>query len=78
MTTYTVHFRNSTGWASHHVRADTPKNALAFARKLIDDDSLDPWFEAYDLTSEVNEIVVTDDAGKSAEQFLGPEGVNIL
>jgi hypothetical protein len=63
MSTYTVHFRNSTAWASHDIKADTPENALALARKFVDDDSLDLWFEPYDLSSEVNEIVVSDDAG---------------
>jgi hypothetical protein len=61
MTNYTVHFRNSTGSAIHDIEADTPENALAFARQLVDADRLD--FERYDLSSEVNEIVVSDDAG---------------
>ncbi len=61
MTIYNVHFRNSTAWACHDIEADTPENALALARKFVDDDSLDLWFEAYDLSSDVNEIVVNDD-----------------
>jgi len=32
-------------------------------RKFVDDDNLDLWFEAYDITSDVNEIVVSDDDG---------------
>jgi hypothetical protein len=63
MTTYTVHFQNSTGSATHDFKATTPEKALALARKFVDDDSLDLWFEAYDLSSDVNEIVVSDDAG---------------
>ena len=63
MTSYTVHFRNSTAWASDEVEADTPENALALARKGVDDGSLDLWFDAYDMTSEVNEIAVNDDDG---------------
>jgi hypothetical protein len=63
MTTYTVHFRNSTAWASHDVQAKTPKQALARARKLLTEDSLDLWFERYDATSDVNEIVVSDADG---------------
>jgi hypothetical protein len=63
MTTFTVQFRNSTAWASHDIKAKTPQKALALARKFVDDDSLDLWFEAYDITSDVNEIVVSNEAG---------------
>jgi hypothetical protein len=63
MTTYTVHFRNYAAWASHDVKAKTPEKALALARKFVDEDSLDLLFEAYDITSDVNEIVVSDDSG---------------
>jgi hypothetical protein len=63
MTTYTVHFRNYTAFASHDVQAKTPKQALARARKLLAEDKLDLWFEHYDATSDVNEIVVSDADG---------------
>jgi hypothetical protein len=63
MTNYTLHFQNSTGSATHAIKATTPQKALARARRHIGDDSLNLWFEPYDLTSEVNEIVVCDDAG---------------
>ncbi len=63
MTNYTVYFRNSTGWATHDIEADTPEKALALARRHVDEDSLDLWFESYDPTSDVNEIVVCDVAG---------------
>jgi hypothetical protein len=63
MTTYTVHFRNYTAFASHDVQANTPKQALARARKLLAEDKLDLWFEHYDPTSDVNEIVVSDGDG---------------
>jgi hypothetical protein len=63
MTTYTVHFLNYAASASHDVQAKTPKQALARARKLLTEDKLDLWFEHYDATSDVNEIVVSDDDG---------------
>ena len=63
MTTYTVHFQNHTGSATHDIKAATPAKALARARRHVDHDSLNLWFEPYDLTSDVNEIVVCDDAG---------------
>ena len=63
MATYTVHFRNHVGSATHDIKARTPEKALALARQHIEDDSLSLWFEPYDLTSDVNEIVVCDDAG---------------
>jgi hypothetical protein len=61
MTTYTVHFRNYAAWASHDVKAKTPERALTRARKLLTEDRLDLLFEAYDITSDVNEIVVSDE-----------------
>jgi hypothetical protein len=39
MTTYTVHFRNSTSWACHDLKADTPEKALALAQKHVEGDS---------------------------------------
>ena len=63
MTVYTVHFQNSTGSATHDIKARTPEKALARARQHVDDDSLNLWFEPYDLTSDVNEIVVCNKAG---------------
>ena len=63
MTRYTVHFRNDVAWDSHDIEADTPENALALARRHVDDDSLDLWFEPFDLTSDINEIVIRDDDG---------------
>src|SRR5271154_2298546 len=63
MTVYTVHFQNHTGSATHDIKARTPEKALALARQHVDDDSLDLWFEPYDLISDVNEIVVSDEAG---------------
>ena len=63
MTVYRVHFQNHVGSATHDIKARTPAKALALARRHVDDDSLDLWFEPYDLTSDVNEIVVCDDIG---------------
>jgi len=63
MTVYRVHFQNHVGSATHDIKARTPAKALALARRHVDDDSLDLWFEPYDLTSDVNEIVVCDDDG---------------
>lgn len=73
MTIYTIHFRNSTASASHDLEADTPESALALARKFVDEDSLDLWFEAYDITSDVNEIVVSDDGGNELAFWLDDE-----
>jgi len=69
MTTYTVHFRNYAAWASHDVQAKTPKQALARARKRLAEDRLDLWFERYDATSDVNEIVVVSDDGGTELAF---------
>lgn len=63
MTTYTVHFRNSTSCAWHDIDAKTPEKALARACQLVADDSLNLWFERYDATSDVSEIVVSDGSG---------------
>ena len=63
MTTYTVHFRNDAARACHNIKAKTPERALARARKLLTEDGLDLWFDAYDVASDVNEIVVSDDSG---------------
>jgi hypothetical protein len=60
MTTYTVQFRNHTAWACHDIEAETPDKALALVRKLKAEDKLDLCFEAYDIRSDVNVIVVTD------------------
>jgi hypothetical protein len=63
MTVYTVHFQNSICSATHEIKAKTPEKALARARRHVEGDSLDLWFEPYDLTSEVNQIIVCDDEG---------------
>lgn len=60
MTTYTVHFRNDTAFAVHEIEADTPQQALAIARRAVHDDSLDLCFEHYDISSNVDEIAVSD------------------
>ena len=59
MTAYTIHFRNHTAWACHDIKAETPEKALALARKL----KLNLCFEAYDITTDVNVIVVSDADG---------------
>jgi hypothetical protein len=64
MTTYTVRFHNSTSCACHDISAKTPEKALERACQLVDDDGLGLWFQAYDATSDVTEIVVCDDSGK--------------
>ncbi len=64
MTVYTIQFQNRTGWACHDIEAETPDKALALARKLKAEDKLDLCFEAYDITSDVNLIVVSDGDGK--------------
>ena len=63
MTTYTVYFRSYTAWACGELEAKTPEKALALAQELGADGKLDLLFEPYDVTSNVNEIVVSDDDG---------------
>jgi hypothetical protein len=64
MTTYRVRFHNNTSCACHDIDATTAEQALDRACELIDDDSLDLWFQPYDATSDVTEIVVCDGSGK--------------
>jgi hypothetical protein len=73
MTTYKVHFRNSTAWASHDITAKTPEMALALARKYEAQHSIYLRFEAYDITSDVNEIVVSDERGNELASWYDEE-----
>ncbi len=73
MTTYSVRFRNSIASACEDIEADTPEDALALARKFVDEDSLDLCLEGYDLSSPVNEIVVNDDDGNELAFWLSED-----
>ena len=65
MTTYTVLFRSHTGWAYYDIEAETPAKALALARKLKTEDKLNLCFEAYNVTTDVNSIVVSNADGRN-------------
>jgi hypothetical protein len=64
MNTYRVYFRSDIQWAMRHFQADTPEQAIDFARRFADDqfDQLD--FESYNgYDCPINEIEVCDDEG---------------
>jgi hypothetical protein len=60
--TYKVNFASDAEFASEHIDADTPKQALAMARKLYEDDPSALWFKPY-TGMDVNEIIVHDAKG---------------
>jgi hypothetical protein len=60
--TYKVNFASDAEFASEHIDADTPEQALAMARRLYEDDPSALWFEPY-TGMEVNEIIVYDAKG---------------
>lgn len=60
MTTYTVHFFTEADWAKTTIKARTPKQALAAAQKLADEDCGELDFQSYDSTSGIERIEVWD------------------
>jgi hypothetical protein len=73
MTTYTVSFRNSTAAACQDIKAKTPEQALARAKNLLAEGRLYPCFEAYDITPDVTEIVVSAADGTELAFWLNED-----
>jgi hypothetical protein len=49
--------------AAASLKADSPEQALALARRFYDDDQLDLMFESYDGGMPVNEIAIANHEG---------------